>query len=308
MVRRSDLLAAQGELKARNEDLQAKEKDLAWLQEQLHRAQEQVNAARVESAQLRAEMGGMVLRSELDAVRAALAEREGAGKSDSQAHAKAVGELNGRIGALEKEKAELLLKMQVGFRTARVHLMTSYSHDGIASLSGRRWWLAGLRFVVRSAEGAACARPVEIETDAPHSLCDAHRFPHRVGRHYPPHSAYLHGALCLRNRHYTPCASARSDQSRRRVGAGHGRPRAAPPGPVSARDARVAVWPRGAVLCVLKDAPSPHAPLLYAQAWRALPRLETPRPIPTCTSTALPTPPPCVWAGARCCHPLQLLS
>jgi predicted nucleic acid-binding Zn-ribbon protein len=118
MVQRSDLLAAQGELKARNEDLQAKEKELAWLQEQLRKAQEQYNAARQDAAQLRAEMGGMVLRSELDAVRAALTEREGAGKSDSQAQAKAVGELNGRIGALEKEKAELLLKMQVGSHAA----------------------------------------------------------------------------------------------------------------------------------------------------------------------------------------------
>ena len=114
MVRRSDLLAAQAEIKAKNEDLAAKDKDLAWLQEQLLKAQEQINTARLEAAQLRADMGGMVGRSELEAARTMLAEKESAAKADGQTQTKAVKELNGRVDALEKEKAELLLKMQVG--------------------------------------------------------------------------------------------------------------------------------------------------------------------------------------------------
>jgi hypothetical protein len=112
MVPRTELLAAQSELKAHKDEVHVKSKDHAWLEGQLAKAQEQVNSARVEAARLQAEMSGMVARSDLEAAKAKLAEGEAAARAEADKQQKGLGELNGRIGALEKEKAALVLKMQ----------------------------------------------------------------------------------------------------------------------------------------------------------------------------------------------------
>ncbi len=110
---RSELLAAQSLAKANKDDADAKAKDLAWLEEQMKKAQEQLSAARQETASLRAEVGGMVPRSDLEAAAARLAESQAAAREALAKHQATLVDLNGRLGALEKEKSEHLVKMQV---------------------------------------------------------------------------------------------------------------------------------------------------------------------------------------------------
>jgi hypothetical protein len=112
MVPRTELLAAQSEVKAHKDEAHVKGKDHAWVEGQLAKAQEQVSNARVELARLQAEMGGMVARSELEAARAKLAESEAAARAEAEKHQGVLGELHGRIGSLEKDKSALILKMQ----------------------------------------------------------------------------------------------------------------------------------------------------------------------------------------------------
>jgi hypothetical protein len=113
MVPRSELLAAQSEIKAHKDEAHVKGKDHSWLEGQLAKAQEQVNSARVDAARLQAEMSGMVARSDLDVAKAKLAESEAAARAETEKHHKVLDELNGRISALEKDKTALVLKMQV---------------------------------------------------------------------------------------------------------------------------------------------------------------------------------------------------
>jgi hypothetical protein len=113
MVPRSELLEALSQAKANKDDADSKAKDLAWLEEQMKKSQEQLAAARQEAASLRAEVGGMVPRSELEATAARLAESQAAAREAQAKQQETMSELNGRLIALEKEKSENLVKMQV---------------------------------------------------------------------------------------------------------------------------------------------------------------------------------------------------
>ena len=113
MVPLSELLAAQSEAKMLKDEVQAKVKDLAWMEGQLSKAQGQVNEARVEAAQLRAEMSGMVQRTDLEAARAQIKALDEALKKEGQQHADALNALREQLRALEQEKRDLLSNTQV---------------------------------------------------------------------------------------------------------------------------------------------------------------------------------------------------
>jgi chromosome segregation ATPase len=113
MVPRSELLAALSQAKANKEDADSKAKDLAWLEEQQKKAQEQLAAARQEVAGLRTEVGGMVPRSDLEAAVGRLAESQAAAREAQAKHQELLGELNGKLVALEKDKTDHMVKMQV---------------------------------------------------------------------------------------------------------------------------------------------------------------------------------------------------
>jgi chromosome segregation ATPase len=151
MVPRAELLAAQSEAKALRDEAAVKAKDHAWLEGQLAKAQEQVSSARVEAARLQAEMGGMVSRAELEAAKAKLAEAEAAARAEAEKHQRLLGELNGRVSALEKDKSALGLKMQAS-RARRERAGPPRRSD--APPRRRRAWRSGRS---SSAPGTAAA-------------------------------------------------------------------------------------------------------------------------------------------------------
>jgi chromosome segregation ATPase len=151
MVPRAELLAAQSEVKAHRDEAAVKGKDHAWLEGQLAKAQEQVSSARVEAARLQAEMGGMVSRAELEAAKAKLAEAEAAARAEAEKHQRLLGELNGRVSALEKDKSALGLKMQAS-RARRERAGPPRRSD--APPRRRRAWRSGRS---SSAPGTAAA-------------------------------------------------------------------------------------------------------------------------------------------------------
>jgi predicted nucleic acid-binding Zn-ribbon protein len=113
MASRSDLLAALAETKAMKEELAAKGKELVWMEGQVSKGQEQLNSARLEGAQLQAAISGMVPRSDLDVMKRQLNEVEASARADGQAQRDQITSLNERLQALEDEKSQMVLKMQV---------------------------------------------------------------------------------------------------------------------------------------------------------------------------------------------------
>ena len=145
MVSRSDLLAAISEAKAIKEDLAAKAKEFAWLEGQNSKGQEQLQAARLEVAQLQATISGMVPRSDLDAMKRQLNEAEAAFRVDGQAQRDQINNLNDRLRALEDEKSNLVIKMQVCSYIAAVSVFIKDTHRKCRTCRhGLKYMLQGL--------------------------------------------------------------------------------------------------------------------------------------------------------------------
>ena len=113
MVLRSDLLSAESEIKSNKDDAEAKAKQISWLEEQLTKAQEQIATTRKEAAQLRTDHGGMVQRSELDALQTELNELHRTLQSENKRHRENVQALNEKFSSVDSERAEHVYKMQV---------------------------------------------------------------------------------------------------------------------------------------------------------------------------------------------------
>ena len=113
MVLRSELLLVMSERKNYQDDAEAKAKQIAWLEQQLSKAQEQVVTIRKEAAQLRVDHGGMVHRSELEALQADFDKLDSSTKIEIKRQRELYQALNEKFSMLDSEKAELANKMQV---------------------------------------------------------------------------------------------------------------------------------------------------------------------------------------------------
>ncbi len=113
MVLRSDFLSAKSESQSNKEDAQAKAIQIAWLEDQLSKAQEQVATTRKEGAQLRVDHGGMVQRSDLEALQTQLNELDRTYQLENKRLRDALQALNQNFSAVDSERAAHVIKMQV---------------------------------------------------------------------------------------------------------------------------------------------------------------------------------------------------
>ena len=113
MVLRSDFLSAKSDIQSNKEDAEAKAIQIAWLEDQLSKAQEQAASARKEAAQLRVHNGGMVQRSDLEALQTQLNELDRTYQLENKRLRDALQALNKKFGAVDSERAAHVIKMQV---------------------------------------------------------------------------------------------------------------------------------------------------------------------------------------------------
>ncbi len=113
MVLRSELLSVMSESKSYQDDAEAKAKQIAWLEQQLSQAQEQVSTTRKEVTQLRVDQGGMVHRSELEAMQAEFTKLDCSWKVESKRQRELFQALNEKFSVVDSERAELVNKMKV---------------------------------------------------------------------------------------------------------------------------------------------------------------------------------------------------
>jgi predicted nucleic acid-binding Zn-ribbon protein len=113
MVLRSELLSVISECKNHQDDAEAKAKQIAWLEQQLSKAQDQIATIRKEAAQLRVDHGGMVHRSELEALQAEIEKLDCSSKVENKRQRELFQALNEKFSVVDTERAELANKIQV---------------------------------------------------------------------------------------------------------------------------------------------------------------------------------------------------
>ena len=109
----SESLSAKSEFKLNKDDAEAKAIQIAWLEDQLSKAQEQVASARKKAAQLRVDHGGMVQRSDLEALQTQLNELDRTYQLENKRLRDALQALNQNFSAVDSERAAHVIKMQV---------------------------------------------------------------------------------------------------------------------------------------------------------------------------------------------------
>lgn len=113
MVTRAELLSAQSEAKAWKDEAAAKAKDVALMESQVSMGQMQLQAALLDVAQLQTTVSAMVPRSELEAAKQLFDMMNAEVRTEEQVQRDLVCSLNDRLKALEDERSQLHMKLQV---------------------------------------------------------------------------------------------------------------------------------------------------------------------------------------------------